>query len=341
MDPQSLLLLTDRAPSDAADADTPPTPEPVALGAVLTGDGEPLVDDLAFCADVGIRLVRLDVPWRSAQPRAGRIDESVFERLHEHASDARRLGLQPWFRLLQVEVPLWFDDDGGFTDTATAARWWPRWVEEVALRLGDVAAGWIPFEAPYAMARRLVPADPRRHGELMDSLVVAWRNAWRILRGGPPVATSLDVATERPTDESPESRAAAQRRDQLRWGLWLDGLAHGRVRIPGRADRDLPDLEGACDVLGLAVRSDVARHLHRAQDQGPDRPMAVTFRPEGATDAERATSIASMWHDVDDARRDLRVQSVTITPLLDRDGSPGIATERRQVKDSGAAFLRA
>jgi hypothetical protein len=318
-----------------------PTP---GRGAALTSHGSRLADDMAFAAELGLRHVRVDVPWVAAQPKAGTIDGDVFEQLHAAATEARGLGMGTWFRLLQPEIPKWFDNDGGFTDDRTAGHWWPRWVELAAEQLGEVAAGWVPFEAPYAMANRLVPDDPRRHGELMHTLVVAWRDAWRVLRTGPPVATSLDVAVERPTDPSPDAAREAHRRDQLRWGLWLDGLRDGMVRIPGRSDRELPDLAGACSIVGLAARTGIEAALHRAAEQGPERPLALTFRPVGATDAERARAMAGMWRDVREAGSEVEVRSVTITPFTDDPAAPerpGIATANRILKDSGDAFLHA
>ena len=305
----------------------------------LTSHGSKLADDLAFAAELGLNEVRLDIPWASAQPKPGAIDGDVFEGAHAAATMARGLGLQPWFRLLQPAIPNWFDNDGGFTDDRTAGHWWPRWVELVAEQLGEVTAGWVPFEAPYALSHRLIPNDPRRHGELMNTLTVAWRDAWRILRVGPPVATCIDVAIERPANSGEEAIQEARRRDQLRWGLWLDGLRDGVVRIPGRADTHLGDLDGACSIVGLAIRGDVEAGLHRAGEQGPERPLAVTFRPFGETDGQRAQSISTMWRDVRRCADELGIASVTITPFTDQPDRPGIATERRELKDSGQAFL--
>lgn len=262
-----------------------------------------------------------------------------MEELRAAAIEARRLGLQPWFRLMQAELPRWFENEGGLADGKAAGRWWPRWVQAAAEHLGDLGAGWVPFEAPFAMARRIMPDDPRRHGEVMHHLVVAWRDAWRILRGGPPVATSLDVATERPLGPTQADLDEARRRDRLRWGLWLDGLAHGTVSIPGRAARELADLAGSCDVLGLAVRGDIGAALHRAAEQGPERPLALTFRPVGATDSECATSIAAMWREVRAAEGSLPIRSVTATPVFDTPEHPGLATAQRRLKDAGEAFL--
>ena len=332
MDPQPVPQLT---PESTSPTDSPTT----SRGATLASRGSRLFDDLAFASEIGLQHVRLDAPWVDGQPTLGRTDGGVMEELRAAAIEARRLGLQPWFRLMQAEVPHWFEDEGGFVDEKAIGKWWPRWVEAVAEHLGDLAAGWVPFEAPFAMARRIMPDDPRKHGDVMHHLVIAWRDAWRILHGGPPVATSLDVATERALGPTQADLDEARRRDRLRWAVWLEGLAHGTVSIPGRAAREVADLAGACDVLGLAVRTGVEAALHRAAEQGPERPLALTFRPLGSTDTECADSVATMWRDVRAASSSMAITAVTASSLLDAADRPGLATAERRMKDAGEAFL--
>lgn len=312
----------------------------IARGAVLSAYSDRLLDDVGLAVELGLDRIRLDVPWALAQPRAGAFDGDVFERLAGAAMAAADAGVATWFRLLQPAIPHWFDDEGGFTDERTAGMWWPRWVDAVADRLGHVAAGWVPFEAPYGMCDRLSPNDPRRHGEITHTIVVAWRDAWRVLHGRTPVACSLDVAVERPTDESPEARAAANRRDHLRWGLWLQGFADGVVRIPGRADRQLADLAGSVDVVGIAVRRDVETCLYRTAEYGLGLPLALTFAITGASDAERSHHVTGMWREVRRTCEQLTVDSVWGMPFIDAPGTPGLATADRELKDSGHAFLR-
>lgn len=71
--------------------------------------------------------------------------------------------------------------------------------------------------------------------------------------------------------------------------------------------------------------------------------MAVTFRPIGDSDGTRAQSVTSMWRDVRRCAGEIEIASVTITPFTDTLNNtterPGIATERRELKDSGQAFL--
>jgi hypothetical protein len=175
----------------------------------------------------------------------------------------------------------------------------------------------------------------------MHHLVIAWRDAWRILHGPLPVATSLDVATERPTDESPSERMEAGRREQLRWGLWLQGFTDGIERIPGRADREIADLQGSCSIVGLALRSDVETCMFRTAEHGLGLPLSLTYRPNGDTDGERAKQIEAMWAEVGRVSDQVEVTAVTLTPFADTPGAPGLVTKDREVKDSGAAFAAA
>ena len=307
-------------------------------GAVIDVRSERLLDDIALAAEMGLTMIRIDAPWALAQPRAQGYDGDVFEGLVLAAQTAREAGIEPWFRLLQPSIPHWFDDEGGFTDDSTAALWWPRWVELAADRLGEVAAGWVPFEAPFGMCNRLMPDDPRRHSELMQTMVTAWRDAWRILHGRLPVATSLDVAVVRPEADTVEAREEARRLDQLRWGLWFQGFADGVVRVPGRGERVLADFQGSVDVLGIAVRRDVESCLYRVAEYGLDRSLGLTYKPTGDNDGERGQQITAMWRETNRAADQMDLAWVAITPFVDAPGDPGIVTTDREVKDSGHLF---
>src|SRR5580765_8265058 len=152
-------------------------PTRLSFGAALTveaGAFARLDDVLGAATELGLGHLRFAVPWAAAEPKAGALDGTVFETLRAAAEGCRSRSIDPWFVLAQPEVPRWFDDDGGWLDARNAGKAWPRWVETAAGALGDVAAGWVPFEAPYATARRLAPTDPQRNGEVLATLVVAW-----------------------------------------------------------------------------------------------------------------------------------------------------------------------
>ncbi|MFN8021821.1 MAG: hypothetical protein U0Q03_09870 [Acidimicrobiales bacterium] len=304
------------APTDPGSHDAPdavePSPAPPSLpsfgavvGARLAESDTALADDLEIASGLGLGHVRLTVPWAVAQPKPATLDGGVVEQVRGAAQVVRAAGGRLWLCLLSPEVPRWFENEGGFTDEATARHWWPRWVETIADAVGDDVDGWVPFEAPFAMAQRLQPHDPRRHGVLVDTLLTAWRDAWRLLHGPRPVATSLDVRVVPIPRDDVVAAQAARRDEHLRWHTWLRALRDGTITIPGRADRELADMAGACDQLGIATSGsgtgvDLEPLLHRVAEQGPDRPLAVTFRPLGPDRDARAETLD---HVVRQARR--------------------------------------
>lgn len=299
-------------------------------------------EDLVLLAGLGVPGARITLDWSWLQPKAGTFDGDAVEWYSGLLQHAKTVGIALQFTLLERAVPQWFDNDGGFTDPRFAGHWWPRWVEGVSELFGDVVGGWVPFDNPLAYANRLVPDDPRRHGEVLDTLVVAWRDAWRILRGGPPVATALGVKTVRPADQTIQAAELARRDDHLRWYLWLQGLRDGTISIPGRADRELPDLAGSCDVLGLVV-ADVDETLGailRAAEMGPDRPLAITLITPPGRDADRVTVVERFETACGEAAEGAPLEAMALSPTFDIEGhDDGIITRDRDVKDSAAVFF--
>lgn len=332
MDPLTVRRLSSPETGDLADPATAPsagesadepTERGLSIGAVIgtraSESTSALPDDLATAPGLSLDHVRLTVPWSLAQPKPGTLDGGVVEMLRSTAHTVRAGGGQLWLCLLSPDVPRWFDNEGGFTDEATARHWWPRWVETIADAVGDDVDGWVPFEAPFALSNRLVPDDPRRHGTLVDTLLVAWRDAWRLLHGPVPVATSLDVRTVVIPRDDVVAAEWARREDHLRWHTWLRSLRDGTITIPGRADRELADLAGSCDQLGVAVSGgtsvDLEPLLHRVTDQGPDRPLAVTFRPTGADRDERAEATDVVVRQTRSLMTSLPIERLTFTDL--------------------------
>ncbi len=302
------------------------------VGAALPLDGsspERVEDEIGAAMELGLTHLRFLVPWAQVQPKPAVLDGGLIERLRSAATVTRAAGLEPWFLLAGRDVPRWFENDGGWLDASTAGRAWPRWVEAIADALGDVAAAWVPFEAPYAMSNRIID-DPRRHGEVADTLLVAWRDAWRILggpaTGRPMVHTSIDVKVERPADETIQEGERVRRADALRWRLWLQGLRDGIISIPGRADRELPDLAGACDVIGIATTDDVETVLYRAAEMAPTRPLGLTFRATGDDEVTRNAAAERMWRDAQRSGDEIGLRSVTM--IVDRVGESNSLFER-------------
>lgn len=306
-----------------------------------------LVEDLSLLSERGVQQVRVGLDWAWLQPKPGELHGAAVEFHLGACSAARELGIELQFTLLDRQRPIWFDNEGGFTDAKFAHHWWPRWVEACADAFGDVVGGWVPMEHPLGLANSIVPDDPRRHGDVLDTLITAWRDAWRILRGGPPIISAFGVEVVRPVDQTIQAAEAARRLDQIRWRLWLEGLQRGMAVIPGRADREVVDLAGACDVIGIVIRheADVLGLLHRTAEQAPERPLAVTLLLPAGKDADREMVIERYLAGTSEAAAELDLSSVSVNPpfdgndATDSSAARGIFTRDREQKDSGRLFL--
>ena len=319
----------------------------IARGVVIPGshlDRLRAHEDIVLLGQLGATSIRIGVDWSWMQPSAGAVDGDAVEFYAALTQTARAANVSLQFTLLEREVPKWFDNDGGFADAKWAGHWWPRWVEACADTFGDDVGGWVPIEHPLSVANRLFPNDPRRHGEVLDTVVTAWRDAWRILHGGPPIITSFGLEIVRPVDQTIPAEHNAKRLDQIRFQLWLRGLRDGIATIPGRADREVADLAGSFDVLGLMVRHerDTLGLLHRAAEQIEltGKPMTVTLATPAGTDADRELVIERFNAQSVEAATGLPLQAVLVTPTFDITGDErGLITRDRDLKDSGRMFF--
>lgn len=241
-------------------------------------------EDLQLLAQHGLLDARLPVDWATLQPKDGAWNGERAE-WYRHVLDAAdAAGVRIWLALLDrtARLPGWFLDERSFLDARATSRFWPRWVDAVIDSFGDRAAGWFPFDDPVGRAAEAAGDDEGRHQEAIANLVNAWRDSWRLLRGGPPVATSLAVFGPKVTNDW--------------WATtWLQGFRDGQLLVPGRGERELADLQGACDIIGLRLAVDgtvprwegvIGDLLQRAAEILPDHPLAVAQLAVNGPDAD-------------------------------------------------------
>ncbi len=222
-------------------------------------------EDLALLAESGISHHRLSLDWARLEPEAGRRDSDAVDHALDVLAEARRVGVEIWLCLHHRTSPGWFiDDEGGFTD-ARSRRFWHRHVDWMAETFGDLVAGWIPIDQPLVTAELLAPGqatatatDPTAAFDVvLESLLLADHEAWRLLRGGdPPVATGHLLAPVEPAvrgrepDERQAADARADRRQAAMW-CWTEALAEGVLDVGQRAPVVRDDLAGAYDLIGF------------------------------------------------------------------------------------------
>jgi len=302
-----------------------------------------LRSDLALLASLGVTDVRLPVDWARLEPRPGAWDGTAVEWLDEALTAAAAAGVRVWAALLEGPLPAWLADEGGLGDDRAMGRWWPRFCDRVAEHLGDRLGGWVPVVDPVGIATAAYETgarpphrtDERMHAEVVRRLAVAWRDAWRVLRGGPPVATCLGLATVQAADDTVPAWQAARRRDRLVWEVWTRALRDGVVAVPGLPEVTVPDLAGACDVLGgIAVvpdgieparwEDDLGTLVRRLAESGPDRPGSITVslvEPDDRRRTELAgASVTALRGAVaDGVRLEVAFASPALGALVSRD----------------------
>ncbi len=275
-----------------------------------SGDGNGFAtrfrDDFALLSSLGLRHHRLSLEWARLEPTEGNHDEAEIERYRELLIAARESGIDPWVCMHHFTLPGWFSEDmGGFVDDRGLGYFWPRHVDWVAETFGDLVTGWMPVNEPlaYAAAGWLLGTNPPGRSDLegfVDALRAAHLAniaAWRLLRGGDqPVATIMNlspvtaraVADENgPPAEDARQRASewAELIDRVFWSSWISLVQRGVYDDPFGAAIEVPDAEGAFDLIGFSYYSAVAVDQSGAMGphppDGPKGPLGDVRYPQG------------------------------------------------------------
>jgi beta-glucosidase len=221
-------------------------------------------EDFALFAEHGITDVRLGIDWSRLEPVAGKPDGAALEQLSRVVESARSAGVNVWAELIRDSVPGWFVDEGSFADDRARGTRWPRFVNLVAEQIGDQVSGWFPLHDPTGFAggayrRGTRPPgvrDPEMGAKVLRGLWWAWRDAWRVLRGGPPVVTSLWLPIGQ-NDGTIRAREAERTMMDRTWNIAVGALRDGELAVPGLAVEEVPDLQDSCDIVGVAWRGGV------------------------------------------------------------------------------------
>ena len=301
-------------------------------------------EDFSLYASFGLSSHRLSIDWARIEPSEGRRDGAAIEHTRWVLESARDAGMEPWVCLHHIALPGWFTElgEGGFRDDKTRSYFWARHVAYCAETFGDLVAGWQPLHQPTAYASDAFlngvhppgAQNPAKFAETLRGMVFAWRDAWRELRGGPPVATALNLAPIFSIDNSPVAEQYARDADAVIWKVWMRALRDGVLTIPGLPEIEIPELRDSCDMVGFSYESaiGVTRQgkfvsypnnlrrtalgiapwveglslvLHRLSEELPDRPLLITGLGIGTDDdAWRCDYLQECFEAVEEAIND-------------------------------------
>lgn len=220
-------------------------------------------EDLEQLAGLGITAVQLTLEWAALEPHPGRHDETAIEFRRDVLQAARDHGLTVWGCLVDGTLPGWFaDDEGGFVDDRARSLLWPRHVDWVGERFGDLVDGWVPQREAISRAidanwRGVGPPGRRdavATSEAVRAAILADGEAWRLLRGTAPVATYQTARVVAPKADDVKATGPATWLERLLWHSWLRALSDGEVAVGALPARQADHLRDAFDRVVVELR---------------------------------------------------------------------------------------
>jgi len=209
-------------------------------------------DDLALIHDLGVNSYRFSIAWPRVQPTGSggvnRAGLAFYDRLVDGLLES---GIRPFPTLYHWDLPQALEDDGGWADRDTAARF-AEYAALVGDALGDRVADWSLFNEPFIFSSRgylLGRYAPGRRSlrdwlRSVHVITLAHAEGMRALKGVRPTArvgSVFAMAPCEPATDSPEDRDATAYADALFNRLFLGPLFTGeypaefREGVPAQA----------------------------------------------------------------------------------------------------------
>lgn len=244
--------------------------------------------DLALVASLGFGHYRLSVEWSRVEPERGRFDRAALDRYRRLCEAARECGITPWVNFFHFTHPRWFTERGGFLARENHAEFL-RYVETTARALSPVVRHFhVQNESMvYVLIGYLLGQNPpfvRSRDAAFDMtghVIRLTADGARVIRSVDPgaVVAGIEVYLDaRPEDPAePLQREAAERFDAWYHGTFLEALATGWVRLPGREPEEIPHLRGALDLYGF--------NYYSGTSFGAGGPGSYRERPDAPCDA--------------------------------------------------------
>lgn len=197
------------------------------------------VGDVRLMADLGVTSYRFSVAWPRILPSgSGAVNRAGLDFYSRLVDELLNHGITPALTLYHWDLPQALQDQGGWTNRATAQRF-AEYAVVVARELGDRVNFWITLNEPWCAAFLGYGAGVHAPGHT-DSAEALTAAHHLLLAHGlavqalgsvlPPdcqMAITLNPAVARPASLAEEDVAAARKVDGLQNRLWLDPLFHG------------------------------------------------------------------------------------------------------------------
>ncbi|MFL5351035.1 glycoside hydrolase family 1 protein [Archangium sp.] len=268
-------------------------------------------EDVTLMKRLGANAYRFGVEWSRLEPTPGAWDADAAERYRQWAHTLRSQGIEPMVTLYHFTLPRWVAESGGWENPANLDAF-ERFSGKVAELLGADVDWWCTLNEPnvYAVFGYMDGVwppgrkDTAAMARVLANLIEAHARAARQLRAHDTVdadgdgrATLIGLAHHvrvfQPASGSTTDLAVAGLTDDFFNESVPKALRTGHVSlfVPGSVslERDVPDLKGSIDYLGLNyytrdhVRQDTSPSFsHKYVPAGHDtNDLGWELYPEG------------------------------------------------------------
>lgn len=230
-------------------------------------------EDVELMARLGLTAYRFSVAWPRILPQGrGPINQKGLDFYSRLVDTLLSKNIQPFATLYHWDLPQTLQDEGGWTNRATAEAF-ADYAEIVVKHLGDRVAGWITLNEPWVSAYlghgigihapgtqdMQTAMNAGHHLLLAHGLTMP-----RIRAHMQPTAQAgitLNFTPGYPADDQPETRRALAMYDAFSTGWFLDPIVHGRypehlfefqkLQPPPIQEGDLATIAAPIDFLGV------------------------------------------------------------------------------------------
>jgi beta-glucosidase len=225
-------------------------------------------EDVALMVRLGLSAYRFSVSWPRILPAgAGRVEQRGLDFYRRLVDELLDNGIAPWLTLYHWDLPQALQDDGGWTNRDTAARF-ADYASVVHDALGDRVPHWSTLNEPMCssllghMAGQHAPGerDAARAARAVHHLLLGHGLATQALRdgGADHLGITLNFTLMRPASEQPSDVEAARRLDGQQNRMFLEPIVRGAY--PGdvvddlaAAGAPLPVQDGDLEVISTPV----------------------------------------------------------------------------------------
>ena len=246
--------------------------------------------DLDLMAQLGVNAYRFSVAWSRVLPDGiGPVNPAGIDFYDKLVDGLLARGIAPYVTLHHWDLPQALEDEGGWTNRATAEAF-AEYAAIMGERLGDRVTGWITLNEPFVLTSFGHSFGVHAPGRTMflgvwsvvHHLLLAHGLGVRALRDAGVAGTigiTHNLSPVWPLTDSPADKAAAAKLDSIYNRQWLDPILLGRQPVDPETTYPGSDFsvvrEGDAEIIATPIDILGVNFYNPQQVKGaaPDNPM--------------------------------------------------------------------